>query len=120
MRAECFLLGRANVSRSLSTYDHCSRKLHVAVSNMPVEREEKIEGGKEVRFSMSPPMSSYLVVLVAGELDSIEMESNGVQLRVVATKGKRRPGVTRSRARRKFSNITMTTSAFPTRFRSSI
>jgi aminopeptidase N len=64
----------------------------MAVSNMPVEREEKVAGGKEVRFSMSPSMSSYLVVLVAGELDSIEMESNGVQLRVVATKGKAETG----------------------------
>src|SRR5205807_1380527 len=44
----------------------------LVVSNMPVESEQKIEGGKEVRFAMSPSMSSYLVVLVAGELDSIE------------------------------------------------
>lgn len=59
-----------------------------AVSNMPVEGERKIEEGKEVRFSLSPEMSSYLVVLCAGEFDSIESEQDGVKLRVVTTKGK--------------------------------
>ena len=60
----------------------------IAVSNMPVQGEEKVAGGKEVRFATSPSMSSYLVVLVAGELDSIEAEQDGVKLRVVTTKGK--------------------------------
>jgi len=63
-----------------------------AVSNMPVEGEEKVAGGKEVRFSTSPSMSSYLVVLVAGELDSIAAEKDGVKLRVVTTKGKAEMG----------------------------
>src|SRR5437762_2720057 len=36
----------------------------LAVSNMPVESEQKAEGGKEVRFAMSPSMASYLVVFV--------------------------------------------------------
>ena len=44
----------------------------LAVSNMPIETEQKIEGGKEVRFASTPPMSSYLNVFVAGELDLIE------------------------------------------------
>jgi len=63
----------------------------LAVSNMPVEKETKIDkpqAGKEVRFAMTPPMSSYLNVFVAGELDLIETESSGVQIRVIATKGK--------------------------------
>jgi aminopeptidase N len=63
----------------------------LAVSNMPVEKETKIDppqAGKEVRFAMTPPMSSYLNVFVAGELDMIETESSGVQIRVIATKGK--------------------------------
>ncbi|MBA3650421.1 MAG: M1 family peptidase, partial [Chthoniobacterales bacterium] len=64
----------------------------MAVSNMPVEAETKGEGGKEVRFGLSPSMSSYLVVLCAGELDSIEMEQDGVKLRVVTTKGKAEMG----------------------------
>src|SRR5919109_315021 len=60
----------------------------VAVSNMPVESEEKTRGGKQVRFGMSPAMPSYLNVLVAGELDYIETEAAGTKLRIYATKGK--------------------------------
>ncbi len=60
----------------------------LAVSNMPVESENKIAGGKEVRFAATPPMSSYLNVFVAGELDFIESRSGPTQLRVIATKGK--------------------------------
>ncbi|MEO5719000.1 MAG: M1 family metallopeptidase, partial [Chthoniobacterales bacterium] len=64
----------------------------MAVSNMPVEGETKVEGGKEVRFAVSPSMSSYLVVLCAGELDAIETEQDGVTLRVITTKGKAEMG----------------------------
>jgi aminopeptidase N len=60
----------------------------LAVSNMPVESERKIDIGKEVRFQATPPMSSYLNVFVAGELDLIEMKAAGTQIRVIATKGK--------------------------------
>src|SRR5881392_2809382 len=60
----------------------------LAVSNMPVDSEKKIDGGKEVRFSATPPMSSYLNVFVAGELDLIESRSGPTQIRVIATKGK--------------------------------
>jgi aminopeptidase N len=60
----------------------------LAVSNMPIESEEKSAAGKEVRFAATPPMSSYLNVFVAGELDLIESRSGGTQLRVIATKGK--------------------------------
>ncbi|HJT81209.1 MAG TPA: M1 family metallopeptidase [Chthoniobacterales bacterium] len=60
----------------------------VAVSNMPVEAESEGNLGKEIRFAMSPPMSSYLNVLAAGELEFIETQVEGVQLRVVTTKGK--------------------------------
>jgi len=64
----------------------------LAVSNMPVESEKNIAGGKEVRFAPTPPMSSYLNVFVAGELDSIESRSGPTRLRVVATKGKAEMG----------------------------
>jgi aminopeptidase N len=64
----------------------------LAVSNMPIESEEKSAAGKEVRFAASPPMSSYLNVFVAGELDFIESRSGGTQLRVIATKGKAEMG----------------------------
>src|SRR6266481_25556 len=60
----------------------------LAVSNMPIESEKKIGGGKEVRFAATPPMSSYLNVLVAGELDRIESRVGPTQIRVIATKGK--------------------------------
>src|SRR5213596_170164 len=60
----------------------------LAVSNMPIESERKITEGKEVRFAATPPMSSYLNVFVAGELDVIEARSDSTQVRVIATKGK--------------------------------
>ncbi len=64
----------------------------LAVSNMPVEKETKVAHGKEVRFAMTPPMASYLNVFVAGELDTIETQSRGVQIRVITTKGKAESG----------------------------
>ena len=60
----------------------------LAVSNMPIESEKKIAGGKEVRFAATPPMSSYLNLFVAGDLDLIESRSGPTQIRVIATKGK--------------------------------
>jgi aminopeptidase N len=60
----------------------------LAVSNMPIESERKIDIGKEVRFQPTPPMSTYLNVFVAGELDLIEKKVGGTQIRVIATKGK--------------------------------
>jgi aminopeptidase N len=60
----------------------------LAVSNMPIESEKKVTGGKEVRFAATPLMSSYLNVFVAGELDLIESRSGPTQIRVIATKGK--------------------------------
>src|SRR5438477_668578 len=60
----------------------------LAVSNMPVESERKIDIGKEVRFQPTPSMSSYLNVFVAGELDLIQTKAAGTQIRVIATKGK--------------------------------
>ena len=60
----------------------------LAVSNMPIESGKKIASGKEVRFAATPPMSSYLNVFVAGELDLIESRSGPTQIRVIATKGK--------------------------------
>ncbi len=68
------------------------RNEFMAVSNMPIEEEKKIAGGKEVRFGLTPPMSSYLVVLCAGEFEAIESEQDGVKLRVVTTKGKSETG----------------------------
>src|SRR5438045_2927370 len=67
----------------------------LAVSNMPIESEAKIDnpeiigtGGKEVRFTTTPPMASYLNVFVAGELDLIETTAASTPVRVIATKEK--------------------------------
>jgi len=60
----------------------------LAVSNMPIESERKIDIGKEVRFQATPSMSSYLNVFVAGEFDLIETKVAGTQIRLIATKGK--------------------------------
>jgi aminopeptidase N len=60
----------------------------LAVSNMPIDSEKPVEGGKEVRFATTPPMSTYLNVLVAGELDLIESRVGPTQIRVITTKGK--------------------------------
>ncbi|HEX4653532.1 MAG TPA: M1 family metallopeptidase [Candidatus Udaeobacter sp.] len=60
----------------------------LAISNMPVQSEERIAEGKEVRFAATPAMSSYLNVLVAGELDVVQSQAGLTQLRVITTKGK--------------------------------
>src|SRR5256714_142856 len=89
----------------------------LAVSNMPIESETLLNGRdpaaaggrprlhtssgapggralpsrkpmKEVRFAPTPPMSSYLNVFVAGELDFIQSQVGPTQIRVIATKGK--------------------------------
>ena len=63
---------------------------HLAVSNMPIERETPLgDGRKEVKFARTPPMSSYLVVLVSGELEELKGEAEGVPLRIITTEGKR-------------------------------
>src|SRR5450755_1438909 len=63
-----------------------------AMSNMPVEKETKIAGGKEVRFAATPPMASYLNVFCAGELDAIDTKNGEVRHGVIATKGKAEMG----------------------------
>src|SRR5436190_17101204 len=86
----------------------------MAVSNMPIESETLLNGRdgppgrprldtssgapggralpprkpmKEVRFAPTPPMSSYVNVFVAGELDFIQSQVGPTQIRVIATKG---------------------------------
>src|SRR5947209_715266 len=63
-----------------------------AVSNMPIEKETKVAGGKEIRFGTTPPMASYLNVFCAGELDAIHAKKGEVTHGVVATKGKAEMG----------------------------
>lgn len=63
-----------------------------AVSNMPVEKETIVAGGKELRFGTTPAMPSYLNVFCAGELDAINTRKGDVTHSVVATKGKAEMG----------------------------
>ena len=63
------------------------------VSNMPMEHETPVAGGlKEVKFARTPPMPSYLVLLVAGEMEELNGEAEGVQIRILTTEGKREQG----------------------------
>ncbi|MEP7071659.1 MAG: M1 family metallopeptidase [Verrucomicrobiota bacterium] len=60
----------------------------MAISNMPIAREKKLDGKREVEFQPTPAMASYLNVFCAGEFEAIEGEAEGVKLRVITTKGK--------------------------------
>jgi aminopeptidase N len=61
----------------------------MAVSNMPVAREEPTGSGqKRVSFERTPKMSTYLFVLVAGELERLTGEAEGTTIGVVTTRGK--------------------------------
>ena len=59
-----------------------------AISNMPMAHETPLAGGlKQIQFGQTPPMASYLVALVAGELEELPDEAEGVRLRVITTAG---------------------------------
>src|SRR4029453_2269926 len=65
----------------------------LAVSNMPVAREEAVNAtSKRVSFLPTPKMSSYLVQLTAGELEQISAEVDGVAVSVITIAGKRAQG----------------------------
>ena len=65
----------------------------LAVSNMPIAHEEVVAGGlKRVSFRATPPMSSYLFVLVAGELARITDHADGVEVGVVVQTGREPQG----------------------------
>ncbi len=64
----------------------------MAVSNMPIASERKVDGGREVSFEPTPSMASYLNVFCAGEFEAVESEAEGVKLRIITTKGKAESG----------------------------
>jgi aminopeptidase N len=65
----------------------------LAVSNMPIAHEEPAGGNmKRVVFGATPRMSSYLFVLVAGDLERLSGNANGVTVGVVTVAGKREQG----------------------------
>ena len=60
-----------------------------AYSNTPIEKQEKLESGlQRTWFGVTPKMPSYLVVLVAGELERLAGKQDGVDIGVVTTEGK--------------------------------
>jgi aminopeptidase N len=60
-----------------------------AYSNTPVEKQESLEGGlQRFAFGATPKMPSYLLVLVAGELERSATRQSGVDIGVVTTEGK--------------------------------
>lgn len=64
-----------------------------AHSNMPLLRSEPLgDGLRRSVFDRTPKMPSYLVVLVAGELESLDGEVDGTRLSIVTTEGKRETG----------------------------
>src|SRR5262245_6266688 len=65
----------------------------LAVSNMPVAREEPTgDGKKRVAFQPTPRMSSYLFVLAAGDLERTTIDVDGVTVGVVTTGDKGQHG----------------------------
>ncbi|MFY7838056.1 MAG: M1 family metallopeptidase [Novosphingobium sp.] len=60
----------------------------MAVGNMPVAKEEMLEGGKKrVTFGTSPKMSSYLLFFALGDFERMAREAApGVQVGIVAPK----------------------------------
>ncbi|MES2300044.1 MAG: M1 family metallopeptidase [Pseudomonadota bacterium] len=60
-----------------------------AVSNMPVATQTSVAGGlKRYTFAPTPAMSTYLVVLAAGELERSTTTRDGTEIGVVTTAGK--------------------------------
>lgn len=60
-----------------------------AYSNTPIEKQEPLpKGMQRVIFGNTPKMPSYLVVLVAGEMEQVAAKQDGVEIGVVTTEGK--------------------------------
>ncbi len=65
----------------------------LALSNMPIAQEAPAGGAlKRVSFAATPRMSTYLFVLVAGDLERLTGDANGVTVGVVTAAGKREQG----------------------------
>jgi aminopeptidase N len=59
-----------------------------AVSNMPVERSEKVDARlKRVHFARTPKMSSYLLFFAAGDFERLHRIVGGVDVGVIVKRG---------------------------------
>ncbi|XP_055910052.1 puromycin-sensitive aminopeptidase [Eupeodes corollae] len=67
----------------------------VALSNMPVVKEESIgDNLRRIRFDRTPIMSTYLVAVVVGEYDYVEGKSeDGIIVRVFTPVGRKEQGL---------------------------
>lgn len=60
-----------------------------AYSNTPIDKQERLESGlQRTWFGVTPNMPSYLLVLVAGELERLAGKRDGVEIGIVTTEGK--------------------------------
>ncbi|MGX4644280.1 M1 family metallopeptidase [Massilia sp. SYSU DXS3249] len=60
-----------------------------AYSNTPVLTQETLANGlQRISFAPTPKMPSYLVVLVAGEMERVSARQGGVEIGIVTTEGK--------------------------------
>ena len=60
-----------------------------AYSTTPIDKREDLAGGMQrISFGNTPKMPSYLVVLVAGELERLSAKQDGVDIGIVTTEGK--------------------------------
>src|SRR6058998_1559072 len=65
------------------------REGETAVSNGPVEHEERVPGGRILRFAETPPLSTYLLALAVGRLEASAPRHLGpVPIRVWHVPGK--------------------------------
>jgi tricorn protease interacting factor F2/3 len=64
----------------------------IGISNMPVESECVANGRKSVRFLPTPPMSTYLLYMGAGNFDFIEQKRDDRTIRVYGVNGKSSQG----------------------------
>jgi len=90
----------ADARRMLPSWDEPSFRAHFklsaevpanfkAYSNMPVVKDEPLANDMHrVTFERTPKMSSYLLVLVAGELERTASRHDGVEVGIVTTEGK--------------------------------
>ena len=65
---------------------------YAAVSNTPIESAVTKGALKTTTFARTPKMASYLVVLCAGDLESISDIQDGVKISVWTTEGKKEHG----------------------------
>ena len=65
-------------------------KQHVAVANMPIERETEFGDQKTVVFKQSPPMPSYLVAFATGPFETTPIPGLTVPGRIVTVAGQSR------------------------------